>query len=180
MSTHEFLAHLAQHAEQPLAFSSDRTQVPPGYHVTEIKAVSVNAMDCGGQASSWNETVLQLWPPAGPSDATPMSVGKFLAIYRRVTASLPLDDDALVRVEYGAVGESAISYLVTAVTVSADGVDVHLAAPAVACKGADRSVGDVPVLERIGPGAPLAAATSRATFQGDGGCCGPASGGSRT
>lgn len=150
MTTREFLDHLEAHAEAhadlTLRFHTDETTVAPGYHVTEFKAVTVNAMDCGGQASQWRETVLQVLPPARANDDRPMSVGKFLSIYGRVAAAVPIDPEAVVRVEYGDLGRPAIAYLVSSVDAGAGTVDVHLAPPVVACKGADRSVGDVPML----------------------------------
>ncbi|MFO7546936.1 MAG: DUF6428 family protein [Trueperaceae bacterium] len=146
MTTHEFLEHLETHTDRPLTFHTDEKAVAPGYHVTEIKAVAVHAMDCGGEASRWSETVLQVWPPARVGSDRHMSVGKFLSIYRRVAQAVPIDPEATVRVEYGDAGKSAIAYLVRSVDVGPDGVDVRLAPPAVACKGADRSVGDIPVL----------------------------------
>ena len=150
MTTREFLDHLEAHAEAhadlTLRFHTDETTVAPGYHVTEFKAVTVNAMDCGGQASQWRETVLQVLPPARANDDRPMSVGKFLSIYGRVAGAVAIDPDAVVRVEYGDIGRPAVAYLVSSVDHGAGTVDVHLAPPVVACKGADRSVGDVPML----------------------------------
>jgi hypothetical protein len=157
MTTAEFLEHLERHRDRHLAFSAGDTSVAPGYHVTEIKATTIHAVDCGGRSTRWNETTLQLWSPAAATgddsmrDAL-MGVAKFLQIYDRVGAMVPIDALARVRVEYGAPGEPAISYVVTDVAARADGaLDVRLAAPAVACKARDRSVGDVPVVDAAAP-----------------------------
>lgn len=145
MTTREFLAALAPHAAAPLRFATDRGIVPPGYHVTEFKATRVTAVDCGGATTAWHETVLQVVPPAQP-EATSMAVGKFLAIYARAAAAVEFDGGALVRIETAAPGSVAIAYPVHGVAVDEHGVTVALVPPAVACKGADPSVGDVPVL----------------------------------
>lgn len=145
MTTREFLTALAPHADAPLRFATDFGVVAAGYHVTEFKALRVDAVDCGGATTAWRETILQVVPPARP-EATPMPVGKFLAIYARASAAVTFDDDALLRVETAAPGAVAIAYRVHGVEVDEHGVTVALVAPAVACKGADRSVGDVPVL----------------------------------
>ena len=170
MTTAEFLALLEPHTNEPLVFEAAGARVPGGYHVTEFKATSVNAVDCGGRAASWQELVLQVLPPAGGEDAAPMSVGKFLSIYRRVERAMPLPRGAMVRVEYGANGESAVSYPVSAIVPGAAGVIVELATPTVTCKANDHTVGNVPT---VGPAAlpPVGALTqaSRAAA-----CCAPA------
>ncbi len=153
MTTRDFFAALTPHPDAPLRFATDLGIVAPGYHVTEFKATRVDAVDCGGATTSWNETVLQVVPPARP-EATSMSVGKFLSIYARASTAVAFDGDALLRIETAAPGTVAIAYPVHGVAVDELGVTVALVAPAVACKGADRSVGDVPVLgTRPGNGA---------------------------
>ncbi|MEX2501204.1 MAG: DUF6428 family protein [Trueperaceae bacterium] len=145
MTTREFLQSLQPTPDALLAFRTEAGRVPGGYHVTEIKATTVRAMNCGGRATDWHETVVQVQPPAGSSDEAPMSVAKFLAIYERVTARLPIEDDAYLRIETGEPGAPAIPYLADAVNVADGVVEVRLVAPAVACKGNDATVGDLPV-----------------------------------
>ena len=146
MNTRAFLDSLTPHATAPLRFATERGLVAPGYHVTEFKATRIDAVDCGGATTSWNETVVQVVPPARP-EGTTMAVGKFLSIYARAAAAVAFDDEAIVRIETAEPGTIAIAYPVQAVVIDDEGgVTVSLVPPAVACKGADRSVGDVPVL----------------------------------
>lgn len=171
MTTAEFLVQLERHRDQRLAFSTGARTVAPGYHVTEIKTATVHAVDCGGRSTGWTETTLQLWSPGAELGGDLMPVEKFLSIYRRVGAMVPIDGDARLRVEYGPPGETAVSYVVTGVELRDDGVvAVRLAAPAVACKGRDRSVGDIPLMDGAAAGSgqavePLAVVS--------GGCCAP-------
>ena len=80
--TQAFLDTLAPHQALPLIFTlSGEVLVHEGYHVTEVKAVSIQAMDCGGRPDAWNETVVQLWNPGDEGDRGFMTVGKFLEIY---------------------------------------------------------------------------------------------------
>ncbi|MFW5899124.1 MAG: DUF6428 family protein [Jiangellaceae bacterium] len=159
MTTHDFLTALQGAPDAPLHFDTDDWTVPPGYHVTEFKSVRVRSVDCGGRANAWNETVLQVVPPAEP-DGHAMTAVKFLRIHRRVADALRLEPDAPVRVETGRAGAAAVSYLVRGVTRdAAGGLHVQLAAPGVACKANDRSVGDLPVAQPAR----------------DAGCCSPAS-----
>jgi hypothetical protein len=179
MTTAEFLAHLERHRGDRLAFSAGARRVPPGYHVTEVKATTIHAADCGGSSTAWNETTVQLWSPSVTGEGDLMAVDKFLGIYGRVSTMVPIDSDARVRVEYGPIGEPAVSYVVSDVIAASDGVlDVRLAAPAVACKGIDRSVGDVPLVDASAPTDGLARSRQPEIAAG---CCGPvAAGGART
>jgi hypothetical protein len=173
MTTAEFLAYLERHRDHRLAFGGGDVDVAPGFHVTEVKATTIHAVDCGGRSTHWNETMLQLWSAgAAPGDEM-MGVQKFLDIYDRVGRMIPIDDHARVRVEYGAPGEPAIAYVVTDVVTREGGVlDVRLAAPAVACKARDRSVGDVPHLDTT----PTLERSGAALDVVDAGCCAPSGG----
>ena len=171
MTTQEFIASLDRQVAEapagPLVFAVGEARVPAGYHVTEIKATTVDSMDCGGRSNRWRETSLQLWAPEPTEGAAFMSIAKFLGIYRRVAAGVPLDDGAELRVEYGPIGSPAVSYLVAGVDTAGDTVVVRLAPPAVACKAADRTLGDIPVLNAT------ADATCCAPDASDSGaCCG--------
>lgn len=147
MDTQRLLEKLQSCTEdKSLVFDLGDRIIAPGYHVTEVKAVAVRSVDCGGRANTWNETVVQLWSPGSATAEGYMKVGKFLSIYQRVVASLPIDPEAVLRFEYGEVGEPAISYLVSTVCVEGDAVRVHLSAPGVACKLNAPEVHDIPVL----------------------------------
>lgn len=147
MKTLSFLSELnaLSDKETSLIFDYGNKRVKPGYHVTEVKAASIQTMDCGGQGNAWHETTLQLWSPDNSSESH-MSVEKFLSIYNKVSSSIAVEETAEMRVEYGDIGEPAISYLVTGFEKTADAIIVKLHSPAVACKGANPNVGDIPLL----------------------------------
>lgn len=154
MTTRDFLAALAANPDAPLHVDPGAEAggpVAPGYHVTEFKATTVHAVDCGGETASWNELVLQVVPPARP-EARAMTAGKLLAIWRRVEHAVPVDPDAEVRVETAGPGGAAVAYLVDAVQPG-DALTVALAAPGIACKERDRTVGHIPRLEPAATGA---------------------------
>ena len=147
MNTQSFLETVKPYSERPLVFDLGDALIPGGYHVTEVKAVSTQAMDCGGRADAWRETVVQLWAPERLEKS--MNVGKFLAIYSRVSAQIPIEAEAELRIEYGALGAPAVSYLVGGIEVGKE-VVVRLEPPAVTCKAAERSLSDsrdIPVLD---------------------------------
>ncbi len=125
--------------QRPLQFHLHGTLlVPAGYHVTEVKAVTIEAMDCGGHANAWRETVIQLMDGnAEEAGAGFMTNRKFLAIYDRVTRHIPVRAEAEVRVEYGNASNPAVHYHITHVDHQPDAITVHLRPPGVQCKAGD-------------------------------------------
>jgi hypothetical protein len=67
-----------------------------------------------------------------------MPAGKFVRIFDRVTAMIPLDDDAEVRVEYGDEQFFPSTYYVAAVARDKDSIRVLIQSPATTCKARDR------------------------------------------
>ena len=130
---------LSGQAQRPLEFwLNGALLVSPGYHVTEVKAVTIEAMDCGGKAASWRETVIQLMDGSTEeAKAGFMTNRKFLAIYDRVTRKIPVRDEAEVRFEYGNDRSPALQYHVRQIEAQAERVIVHLQTPGVQCKAGD-------------------------------------------
>jgi Family of unknown function (DUF6428) len=125
--------------DQQLVFQLDEAPlVTAGYHVTEVKAVTYNTMDCGGVADKWKETVIQLWNPGDEPEREYMTVRKFLAIYDRVAKHIPISYDAELRFEYGDRRRPAASYHVEHLESRGALILVHLRAPVVTCKARDR------------------------------------------
>ncbi|GAA5534056.1 DUF6428 family protein [Deinococcus aluminii] len=161
-STLALLRTLRAPPQRPLEFwLRGGRLVGPGYHVTEVKAVTIEAMDCGGRPSAWRETVIQLMDgTAQEAQAGFMTTRKFLAIYDRVARHVPVRDEAEVRFEYGNSATPALQYHVTHVEVQAERVIVHLRMPGVQCKAGEAC------------GQPTAAEATEECAPGSG-CCGP-------
>lgn len=71
------------------------------YHITEVKHVSVDSVDCGSQTDAWNETIIQLWESPNELDKTEyMSTYKALAILKKVGKMKPYVLNAEVKFEY--------------------------------------------------------------------------------
>jgi hypothetical protein len=94
----QLLSALMPHTSKPLVFTYGGRSVKPGYHVTEVKAGSFAALDCGANHEEWSEIFVQLWDVNGDSDRH-MPVGKFAAIIRKVTEHLALDPTARLTFE---------------------------------------------------------------------------------
>ena len=144
MTTQEFIAALRKTPDHQLLFENEAgDSIHAGYHLTEIKAAHFDTVDCGGQTNRWDETIVQLWVPAdaGAADGY-MTGGKFLRIFDKVTAMIPLNLETEVRVEYGDENFFPSLYHVESVA-SADGLTrVLLAPPATTCKARDRRMAE--------------------------------------
>ena len=138
MKTNEFISELRRTPENQLVFvDGNGHAVHTGYHLTELKAASLDTVDCGGQANQWQETIVQLWVPANP-DNDYMSAGKFLKIFDKVGSMIPLNFDAAIRVEYGDENFFPSTYDVRSIAHTEDVTLVLLQAPETTCKARDR------------------------------------------
>ena len=135
MDTQTFISTLESLPNQPLVFDyGEGRQVAPGYHVTEVMNVTYETMDCGGKANFWRETVVQLQGPGAKDKPEFMSVEKFLNIYKKVAASVPVRADSEVRLEYGDSLSPAIRYHVGAIAELDGHLTIFLTPPGVTCK----------------------------------------------
>ena len=103
MKTSEFLDLLKEHSGKSLHFEyTPGKRVGNHYHITEVKNVQIDAVDCGGRADQWSETVIQLWESeAEAGKDKPMSAYKAQSILNRVHGVRPMQLDAVVKFEYG-------------------------------------------------------------------------------
>lgn len=148
MTTQDFLNTLRSSESAPLRFCrSDTPLVPEGYHVTEVKAYTIESMDCGGKANFWRETVIQLMDGT-PEEARSgfMTSKKFLDIYDQVAAHVPIAQAAELRIEYGNASAPALLFLVAKIAVKegSGAIVVELEPPGVTCKatGASSAAGE--------------------------------------
>ena len=138
MKTNEFISELRAAPQNRLRFVNEGGDaVHPGYHLTELKAVSLETVDCGGQVNHWRETVAQLWVPPEADDAC-MTAQKFLAIFDRVRGLISLNLATDLRVEYGDKNFFPSTYYVESVTRAADETRVLLTPPETTCKARER------------------------------------------
>jgi|SRR5690242_9021635 len=137
IGTAELLDALARHAGK-LIFSYDGRDVLPGYHVTEVKAGAFQALDCGANYETWHETFIQLWDVPPDDDRDPMSVGKFLAIVRKVAERVPFDQAAKLTFEVSDGRRAMQLYRASAIASGSDVVRVALTARPASCKPRDR------------------------------------------
>jgi len=102
MKTQEFLNLLQEHTNKELLFEYAPNQlVAANYHITEVKHITVDAVDCGAQKDSWKETIIQLWESPQEIGRTDyMSALKAQGILNKVGKMKPYVLDAEVKIEY--------------------------------------------------------------------------------
>lgn len=102
MNTSEFLSLLKQHQNKSLLFEyADGQLVGANYHITEIKNITIDSVDCGAGTDFWKETIVQLWEsPKEKNKKEFMSAYKALAILNKVDRIKPMVKDAEIKFEY--------------------------------------------------------------------------------
>ncbi|GAA4111273.1 DUF6428 family protein [Aquimarina addita] len=103
MKTSAFISLLTEHQGKSLLFEyAPGMLVGTNYHITEVKHVTIDSVDCGAGTDAWKETVIQLWEsPTEVGKANYLSAYKALSILKKVGQMRMYDMDALVKIEYG-------------------------------------------------------------------------------
>lgn len=135
MNTKQFLENLISYGELPVRFVLPvGDSVPGDYHITELQAAGITAVDCGGSIEHRREIVAQLL--AGNS-GEPMSADRVAGIFQRVlggAAGESFDLEASLFVDYDGRGQQLARYPVTEVRLEARGVDVQLGSLRSVCR----------------------------------------------
>ncbi len=102
MKTQELFNLLEEHQDKTLQFEYAKNQfVGANYHITEVKRITVDSIDCGSQSDQWNETIVQLWEsPKEIFKREHMSVSKALSILNKVGEMKAYDLNAELKFEY--------------------------------------------------------------------------------
>jgi hypothetical protein len=102
MTWQAFKSTLEQNPDLYLQFQYEAGKfVDPSFHITEIKQAPIVSVDCGGVMNSWTEVIVQLWEPTVKEADCSMQVSRALKIVKLVEKSLPLDPNAVVKIEFG-------------------------------------------------------------------------------
>lgn len=162
MKTNEFLALLKEHANKSLLFEYTSGQfVGANYHITEIKNITVDSVDCGAGTDFWKETVIQLWESPDEQETLEyMSAHKALGILNKVDRIKPMEKEVEVKFEYSNATFHTAQLFVNDFTVNGNKLIVKLAIEKTDCKAR----------ETCGIQAP-AEAKEEACCTPGGGCC---------
>ena len=165
MKTQELFKILEQNQDKLLLFEyAPNLLVGANYHITEVKHLTVDSVDCGAQADAWKETIIQLWESPNEWDKTEyMSVYKALAILNKVGKMKPYVLDAEVKFEYSNATFHTAQLFVNDFEIKGNNLIVKLAIEKTDCK-AKELCGVPESLEAVSAGA-------EACCSPDGNCC---------
>lgn len=137
MTTKAFLELLENNPQKELIFEYEANQFVPVYHITEIKNVYFESIDCGGNAHEEYQTITQLWiSPKDFLEQKCMTAEKALKIYKIVDGVKPMKRDTTIFFEYGYGDLRTSNYSVEEVVETADQLIIQLFVPKTACKPA--------------------------------------------
>jgi hypothetical protein len=143
MKTSTFLSTLRAHPGLPVVFRTGAHAVSPRYHLTEVKRVSYETMDCGAMTHRWTETQFELWVPplvGGLPGRDHLSAGKFIAIIDRVEKELLLAGDTEARIHVSLGDHPAALYDIASLHAHEGRLWVELTPDRTRCKAAERRV----------------------------------------
>ncbi len=103
MKVKELLSILKENKNKELLFEySENKYAGTNYHLTEVKNVAFETVDCGGTVNDWKETHIQLWEsPTEIGKDYYITTDKALAILERVNSIRSLWLETEVKVEFG-------------------------------------------------------------------------------
>ena len=163
MNTSEFLSLLKQHQNKSLLFEyTDGKFVGANYHITEIKNIIVDSVDCGAGTDFWKETIVQLWESPTEKDKREfMSAYKALAILNKVDGIKPMVRDAEIKFEYSNSDFHTAQLFVNDYTMDEQALVIKLSVEKTDCKAKETcGITD----------------TSKETINQPAACCAPESG----
>ena len=164
MNTQEFFKVLEQHKEKFLLFEyAPNLYVGANYHITEVKHISVDSVDCGAQVDAWKETIIQLWESPNELGKTEyMTVFKALAILKKVGTMKSYELVSELKLEYSNSTFHTAQLFVNDFEIQGNNLIVKLAIEKTDCK-AQELCGVSEVLETVSSSEPCCSS--------DGNCC---------
>lgn len=162
MKTSEFLELLKENTNKSLVFEyQPGALVGANYHITEVKNISIDAVDCGAGTDAWKETIIQLWEsPSEIGKRDYMSAYKALAILNKVDKIKPMERNVEVKFEYSNATFHTAQLFVLGHQIKDDTLLFHLGVEKTDCKAKETC------------GVPeTSAQTMETTCAPDSGCC---------
>ena len=164
MKTQELFSVLEQNSEKALLFEyAPNLLVGANYHITEVKHLTIDSVDCGAQTDAWKETIIQLWESPNELGKTEyMSVFKALGILKKVGKMKAYVLDSEVKFEYSNAAFHTAQMFVNDFEIQGKNLIIKLATQKTDCKAK----------ELCGVPEPLeATSSSQPCCTPDGNCC---------
>ena len=136
MNTQEFFTVLEEHKDKSLLFEyAPNLLVGANYHITEVKHILVDSVDCGAQTDAWKETIIQLWESPEEKDTREyMSAFKAMGILDKVDSIKPMEKEVEVKFEYSNERFHTAQLFVNDFSIDADKIIMKLGVAKTDCK----------------------------------------------
>ncbi len=136
MKTQELFNVLKEHQDKALMFEyAPNLLVGANYHITEVKHISIDSVDCGAKTDAWKETIVQLWEsPSELGKRDYMKVDKALEIFERVGEMKPYVLEAELKFEYSNATFHTAQLFVNDFEIRNDNLIIKLAVEKTDCK----------------------------------------------
>jgi hypothetical protein len=124
--------------------------VGANYHITEVKHIAVDSVNCGGGTEKWDETIIQLWEsPLEKEKKSYMSTYKALSILKKVGRVKQYEPDAETKFEYGNKTFHTAQLLVNDFELKDKNLIIKLASQKIDCKDKEScGIPEIPTLEQ--------------------------------
>jgi len=161
MKTKEFLSLLTENPGKSLVFEyKNGCTVGANYHITEVKNVTIDSVDCGAGTDFWKETIIQLWEsPKEKGKREFMSASKALDILNKVDQMKPMEKAVEVKFEYSNPDFHTAQLFVNDYVLSEERILIKLGVEKTDCKAKEEC------------GVPVVAVNSEASCAPGSGCC---------
>lgn len=139
MTYQKFIKLLEENPDLKLSFEYSQGKfVREDFHITEVKNVTFDTVDCGGVQNKWSEVHLQLWEAAELQPDHKVDTSKALSICNAVKKVRETLEDVELKFEYGNAGFHTATLEVNSYIVSSEGITIKLGEEHTTCKAADR------------------------------------------
>lgn len=140
MKTSEFIKLLEENPRHSLYFEYQKGKfVRTDYHITEIKNVHYDTVDCGGLQNQWQETHIQLWENELPDPSHNVDTTKASKIFQVVERVRPTFQNTEIKFEYGNASFPTAILRVRKVIINGPNLIVQLTPDPTTCKAKDRA-----------------------------------------
>ncbi|WP_194776680.1 DUF6428 family protein [Pararhodonellum marinum] len=140
MKTSAFTQILQDNSEKALFFEYQTGQfVRTDYHITEIKNVSYDTVDCGGIRNQWTEVHVQLWENEIPEPDHQVDSKKALKIFEVVNKVRATYPDTEIKFEYGNSSFPTAVLPIHDIKDTGNALIVQLTPDQTTCKAKDRA-----------------------------------------
>ncbi|MBT8305984.1 MAG: hypothetical protein KJN85_03525 [Maribacter sp.] len=139
MRTKEFLSLLQDNPDKSLLFEyKDGHFVDANYHITEVKNITIDAVDCGANTDFWKETIVQLWESPMEKDKREyMTTNKALDILKKVDRMKPMEREVEIKFEYSNPTFHTSQLFVNAYRIESNKLVMQLGVEQTDCKAKD-------------------------------------------